>query len=180
MIQSVLSAIPSYSMSLFLYPKQLYVSVNGLFLQFWRGGDAHQRKLHWVSWQRSCSSKSRGGLGFRDFKKFNLAYLAKQGWRLFHNQDSLWTRLWKGIYFPRSSFWQATPKRGSSWICQNMLVGQDVLCQGAQLNISDGTNTQLWIDPWIPLISNFIIPQPAHCPIAITKVADVIDHQSLS
>lgn len=61
-----------------------------------------------------------------------------------------------------------------------MLVGQDVLCQGAQLNIGDGTNTQLWIDPWIPLISNFIIPQPAHCSIAITKVADLIDHQSLS
>lgn len=42
-----------------------------------------------------------------------------------------------------------------------MVVGQDVLHQGAQLNIGDGTNTQLWIDPWIPLISNFIIPQPA-------------------
>ncbi|KAL0293955.1 UNVERIFIED_CONTAM: putative mitochondrial protein [Sesamum calycinum] len=48
-----------------------------------------------------------GGLGFREFRAFNQAMLAKQCWRVFTNPHSLLGRLLKARYFPHSSFLDA-------------------------------------------------------------------------
>lgn len=47
------------------------------------------------------------GLGFRDLKAFNLAPLAKQGWRLLSNPQFLLARVPKDKYFPHCNFIQA-------------------------------------------------------------------------
>jgi len=39
-------------------------------------------------------------MGFRNLKAFNLAMLAKQGWRLLTNPNSLVARLYKAKYHP--------------------------------------------------------------------------------
>ena len=44
-------------------------------------------------------SKKIGGLEFKDLHSFNLAMLAKQGWRLIKNEDALVTRSLKAKYF---------------------------------------------------------------------------------
>lgn len=56
-------------------------------------------------------TKFEGGLGFKNFSNFNLAMLAKQGWRILNNFDELWVKLLKGIYFPNSSFLDVMPEK---------------------------------------------------------------------
>ena len=71
---------------------------------FWWGQKSEEKKIPWVSWEKMCKPKAGGGLGFKNLKCFNLALLAKQGWRLQLANDSLAFRVLKAKYFPRCDF----------------------------------------------------------------------------
>jgi len=60
-----------------------------------------------MSWPRLSAPKACGGLGFKRFREFNIALLAKQGWRILTRPDSLVCRLLKARYFPTSEFLDA-------------------------------------------------------------------------
>lgn len=52
-------------------------------------------------------------MGFKDLVKFNEVMLAKQVWRLMSDDNSLFCRVFKGKYFPRGSFLEASKSMGS-------------------------------------------------------------------
>ena len=58
-------------------------------------------------WKKLCTPKDKGSMGFRDLRAFNLALLAKQGWRIQQNQNSLVHRIFKAKYFAMNSFLEA-------------------------------------------------------------------------
>ncbi|CAH9137212.1 unnamed protein product [Cuscuta epithymum] len=86
--------MPTYAMIIFLLPKDLYDEVEKLMNGFWwRGSKFDQKGLRWRKWEALCKPKDAGGLGFRRLREFNLAMLAKQGWRLINESGSLMSRV---------------------------------------------------------------------------------------
>lgn len=97
-----------------------------------------------------CDGKYRGGYGFKELNRVNLALLAKLGWRLLAELDILWARVITGLYYPNGNCLNAKFGSMASWGWQSILVGKGTLCRGLRKQVGDGCQTKIWGDPWIP------------------------------
>ncbi|KAK4404353.1 hypothetical protein Sango_0803900 [Sesamum angolense] len=77
-----------------------------------------------------CGGKKAGGLRFRDLRAFNLAMLAKQGWRIFKNPNLLLSRILKAMYFSRSELFDAQVGYNVSYTWRNILEARPILEDG--------------------------------------------------
>ena len=115
LIKAVAQSIPTYTMGVFQLPVKLCEELQALCARFWWGQIGNERKIHWLSWEKLTRPKSEGGIGFKDLRQFNLAMLAKQGWRLLQDQESLLFKCLKARCFPRCHFLEATDSLTSSF-----------------------------------------------------------------
>lgn len=90
------------------------------------GKNANRKGLHWCDWMKLCFPKEAGGLNFRSFAHFNLALLAKQGWRLINFPDSLLARSLKAKYYRDTDFLGA--KLGNSHHLPGEVSGLQGVC----------------------------------------------------
>ena len=150
LIKAVVQAIPTYTMSCFKLPVGLCSEIESLIRRFWWGQKGERRKIHWVRWDTLCLPKKEGGMGFKDLANFNDALLAKQAWRLLHNKDSLFYRVFKTKFFPNCSIWEAQDSSFGSHAWCSILKGRDVLLKGARWRVGSGENISFWNDAWLP------------------------------
>jgi hypothetical protein len=99
--------------------------------------------MHWLSWEQLIKPKEEGGLGFRDLYGFNIAMLARQGWRILMNPESLCARVLKARYFPNSSILEATANQGISYSWRSILKGVRLLKEGLIWHIGDGSSANI-------------------------------------
>ena len=137
-------------MSLFKLPRSICDNINSLVARYWWGQNQEERKIHWIKWSRMCTSKMKGGMGFKDLHAFNLAMLSKQAWRLIHNNGSLFYRVYKARYFPNTSFLDAELGNNPSFVWRSLLAARDIIQAGSRWIIGDGRNVSVASHSWLP------------------------------
>lgn len=125
-----------------------------------------------------CSPKQWGGMGFRDLHLFNKSLLAKQGWRLVQDPNSLLARLLKAKYYPHVSFWEAPIGNNPSFSWRNIVGARQILDEGCFWRVGDGRTIKIWKDRWIPIPHNFKVMTPLRILDEEAIVAELIDVDS--
>ena len=134
--------------------------------------------MAWFSWDKLCAPKDAGGMGFRQIKQFNLALLAKQGWRLQTMRDSLLYRLFKARYFPNSEFLQASIGNNPSYAWRSIIAAQYLVQQGTRWSVGNGKSIHVWGDKWLPTSSTYKVVSPRQFLHANTRVSELISQDS--
>jgi hypothetical protein len=178
LLKAVVQAIPTYTMSVFQLPKTLCRDINSMMSKFWWGHKDNDKKIAWLSWAKMGRSKEAGGLGYRDLECFNLAMLAKQGWRLLQTPNSLVAQILKEKYFPNDSFMDAHLGRKPSYAWRSIWNAKSLLREGLVWRVGDGKSIHIWGDKWLPTQVTHEIQSPIHILDGEAKVCDLIDENT--
>ncbi|XP_042974832.1 uncharacterized protein LOC122306468 [Carya illinoinensis] len=175
LLKSVLQAIPTYTMGIFLLPKSITKRLDQMLRKFWWGFSGDQTKMQWIKWSRINKAKDQGGLGFRDFNSFNMALLAKNGWNLLQSPTSLPATILRQKYFPHGSILKAKVGARPSLAWRSLHAGLSLLKEGLLWRIGDGKQVRIWEDRWLPR-PHFLAPRiEAGAPTQRNVVADLIN-----
>ena len=143
LIKIVAQAIPTYSMIIFKIPATLCNTINSSMAKYQCVQTKAEKKIHQNNWKKLCTPNDRGEMGFKDIQAFNLALLAKQAWRLIHNNHSLFYCVYKLRHFPHCSFMDAEVGSNPSYVWRSLLAARDVIFEGSKWEVGDGSRIEV-------------------------------------
>ena len=114
-------------------------------------------------------------MGFKLLKEFNLAFLAKQGWKLQTETNSLAYKVLKAKYFPDCEFVVATIGRRPSYLWQSIMATQRILRNGVRWRVGNGQKIRILSDKWLPNPSTFKVISPPKLLGCQAFVSDLIN-----
>lgn len=149
--QASLANITGYVMQTCAIPISVCEEAAKLCRNFIRGSTTDQRKCHLIYLSKMCLPKEEGGLGFRDLKVLNKAYMMKLAWCLAFEPEKLWVKIMKAKY-NCGAF--AMPQVEVRHSCYNVWRAIVDIWPAMESNIfwciGNGNSVHFWKDKWIP------------------------------
>ena len=146
--------------------------------KFWWGQRGQESRITWVSWRRMCKSKLVGGMGFRNLQAFNLAMLAKQGWRLISNPNSLVAQIYRARYYPHGDVFHSKLGSSPSFTWRNIYNGLEVVKRGSRWRVGNGERILIWEDKWLPTPTTYKVISPPKSFNGYPRVSALIDRDT--
>ncbi|KAL0456439.1 UNVERIFIED_CONTAM: hypothetical protein Slati_0983100 [Sesamum latifolium] len=135
-------------MGVFRLPDGFIREIESLIANFW-WHSSDNRKIHWLSWNKLCTTKLHGGLGLRDLRAVNSATLTKKFWRLLTQPESLVGQLLRSRYIPGLSILDVKLGHRPSFTWHNIFSSKDIVLAGYRWHIGNELKANIWINPWI-------------------------------
>lgn len=121
------------------------------------------------------------GLGLRRMHDRNRALIAKLGWLLLKNPNSLWAQSISAKYLKNHHFFDNIAIGGSSWFWQGVTATSDLVKAGVCVLVRNGRKINIWTDPWVPKMPQHLAILNPSCQFSYyySKVHQLIDWDSL-
>lgn len=163
--QSCIFSIPNYVMQACKIPTSFCDEIEKMCRDFIWGSTPEARKNHLIAWEKLCSPKEDGGLGFSSLRMVNDVYMMKLGWGLISKKNALWSQVLRFKYgcgnrsIPTI---KCSSRASHHWrgICQLWPFVEN----GILWIIKSGHDVRFWDDPWVPdlgvLSDHALLPIP--------------------
>lgn len=155
LVKSVTSSLPIYTMQTAKIPESINQEIDKCNSRFIWGSTEAKKKIHLIAWDNLCKPKENGGLGLRSMSKSNISFMAKMGWKLLTEPESLWASVLRGKFIQQTHFFDSQSSPQASYTWKSIQKGKELLKKGTRWAIGDGKQTKFWTDLWVgdePLI----------------------------
>lgn len=122
-----------------------------------------------------AKSKFASGMGFRGVSDFNECLMGKQYRRLMTGKPSLFQRVFKSRYYPRTSIREARLGYTPSYAWRSILGAKELIDEGSRWRIGNGQQVNIMGDNWIPDLPGFKIHEHVRGIGVADKVSELID-----
>ncbi|KAL8125037.1 hypothetical protein AgCh_012638 [Apium graveolens] len=177
LLKTAAQSIPNFWMNLLLIPGEICTVIQRQMNSYWWSNGNNNKGVRWMAWDKLCNVKQAGGLGFKKLQQFNIAMLAKQGWRLVNNSNPLVTNIMKAKYYPSTDFVNAKLGENPSYMWRSIVAAQEVINHGCRRSIGTGMDTYVWKVPWLPATDNGYLTTAMPPELENIKVCDLMDVQ---
>jgi len=150
LINSTLSNIPTYYLSLFPIPVKVANRLDKIQKDFLWGGIGDEAKFHLVNWNKICTPLHAGGLGAHNFIQFNRALLGKWLWRYGREREVLWRLVIDAKFESLKGGWCSKEVSGSfgvgAW--KHIRRGWEKFRNFVRFEVGNGSHISFWYDWW--------------------------------
>lgn len=108
-------------------------------------------------------------MGFKDIGIFNKAMLAKKGWILQQNANSLAAKIFKEKYYRNGQFVEAKLGYKPSFMQRSLLAAQKLLKASVVWRLGNGRSIFISNHKWLPNVANFQVRSPVSILAAKSK-----------
>ena len=150
LIQSILSSLPIYCLSLFRMPVSICNRLEKIQREFLWSGGSLAKKSHLVNWKTVCTTKKKGGLGLWRFSILNKALMFKWCWRFANERDALWRKVIRSKFREDYGGWCSGDIKGGFGVGLWKEIRKEwpQLIQNTYLAFGNGRRISFWRDVW--------------------------------
>ncbi|XP_021761435.1 uncharacterized protein LOC110726292 [Chenopodium quinoa] len=140
--------LPSYLCSSSLLPNDVAKELDSLHRKFFWRQEKDKNCIPLIAWDKICRPKNAGGLGLRRTMPLNNAFIAKLGWKIISEPNSLLVKIIRDKYLCNKSFFECIPNVKDSYIWRKILAQWEILRKGIRWKIGNVMDIHFWIDNW--------------------------------
>ncbi|XP_010687249.1 uncharacterized protein LOC104901378 [Beta vulgaris subsp. vulgaris] len=150
LINTILTALASSIISIYLLPVKTTRNITSLLLKFWWSSSMEKKPIYWRKRELLEKHKFLGGLSFRNVAHVNKALLFNQAWRIHKNKGSLIHKLYTAKYKkdPIQMVMDNEEPKNGSYAFRSLFQASKAFKEGLYKKLGNGRSIRIDNDRW--------------------------------